>query len=179
MKKILFLLLATTALAQPKEYEHYIAFSAAVDIRNATSGSSLTNDKPALDLLYQFAMVGQNFEVNIGYESFNAICFEKYTVGVGYHFTLYGYVFDKEIKTILIPSIEPTIIGRWGGEWQCKSSHLSVGGNIALRWHLSDKTAVELLCNALPRTDLSSRYPEVNSTAPIIISNYVKIIYKL
>ena len=139
----------------------------------------MINNKPALDVLYQFAMVGQNIEVNLGYEKFKAIYFEKYTVGVGYHFKLYGYIFNKEIKTVFIPSIEPTLIGRWGEEWQCTSSHLSLGGNLALRWHLSDKTAVEFLSNFLPRTDLHTRYPEIHSKVPIVQSYFFKIIYKI
>jgi len=176
---LVFAIICGIANAQTKDQEHYLYFSSAIDIRNATIGSEATTQKPALDLLFQFGMVSQNIEVNLGYEQFKAICFDKMTFGVGYHFPLYGRIGNTVIKTVLIPSIEPTIIGRWGEEWQCRSSHLSIGGNLALRWHFSDKIGLELLSNFLPRTDLSSRYPEVNPTAPIIISNYLKFIYKI
>ena len=178
---IIFIILfsAFTTYSQHKDQEHYIYFSGALDFRNAISGSQPTNNKPALDLLYQFGMVGQNIEVNIGYEQFKAICFEKYTIGVGYHFPLYGRIGNTIIKTVLIPSIEPTLIGRWGDEWQTTSSHLSIGGNLSLRWHLSDKIGLELLSNFLPRTDLYARYPEIHSSVPVIMSNYLKIIYKI
>jgi hypothetical protein len=172
-------LLCGIANAQTKDQEHYIYFSGAFDIRNATIGSNSTTEKPALDLLYQFGMVGQNIEVNIGYENFNSIHFDKYSIGVGYHFPLYGRIGNTVIKTVLIPSIEPTLIGRWGDEWQTTSSHLSIGGNLSLRWHLSDKTAIELLSNFLPRTDLYSRYPELHSSVPIVTSYYLKLIYKI
>lgn len=179
MKTTLLLLITTIALAQPKECEHYLSFSMAIDICNATVGSAPTNNKPKLDLLYQFSMVGDNIEVNIGYENFNAIQFDKYTIGVGYLFPIYAHAFGKKIKTVLIPSIEPTLIDRWGANWETTSSHLSIGGNIALRWHLSETIAIEWLMNALPRTDLSTRYPTLNPTAPIKISNYLKIVYKI
>jgi hypothetical protein len=172
-------LICGIANAQPKDQEHYLAFSAGFDIRNATIGSKVTTEKPAFDLLYQFAMVSKNIEVNIGYERFNDICFDKMTFGVGYHFPLYGRIGNTVIKTVLIPSIEPTLIGRWGNEWECRSSHLSIGGNLALRWHLSDKIALELLSNFLPRTDLSARYPEIHSSVPVINSYFLKIIYKI
>jgi len=172
-------LICGIANAQTKEQEHYLAFSAGLDIKNATIGSKATGDKAALDMLYQFAIVSKGIEVNLGYERFNAISFEKFTFGVGYHFPLYGRIGNKVIKTVLIPSIEPTLIGRWGDEWECRSSHLSIGGNLALRWNLSDKTAVELLSNFLPRTDLYARYPEMHSSVPIVPSYYLKLIYKI
>jgi len=179
VKTILFLFVTVFSFSQNKDQEHYIYFSGAIDIRNATVGSTPTNNKPAADLLYQFGMVGQNFEVNIGYENFKAIHFDKYSIGIGYHFPLYGYVFGKQIKTVFIPSIEPSLIGRWGAEWQCTSSHLSIGGNLSLRWFLSDKVAIEWLTNFLPRTDLCARYPEIHPSIPVISSNYLKIIYKI
>ena len=173
------LLVVFNSAAQNKDKEGYLSISTGIDVRNGLVGSDPTNGKPKLDVIYQFSMVGKNIEVNLGYENFNAIGFEKYTVGVGYHFPLYGRIGNWEIKTVLIPSIEPTIIGRWGDVWQCSSSHLSIAGNVAFRWFFTDKIGVELLTNFLPRVDLSARYPEVNKTIPIIASNYFKIIYKI
>lgn len=177
--KFTLLLLSVIAFAQPrKPQEHYYYFSAAIDVRNATVGSAPTNNKPQLDALYQLGIVSQNIEVNIGYENFNAISFSKYSVGVGYHFPLYSYPFGHEIKTVLVPSIEPTIINRWGNEWECNSSHLSIGANIGFRWHITDYFAGELLYNALPRIDLKARYPKLHQDIPIVNSIYAKIIYK-
>jgi hypothetical protein len=179
MKFTLLLLLSTIAFAQPrKPQEHYYYFSSAIDIRNAIVGSPPTNDHPELDLLFQAGIVSQNIEINIGYERFQAISFDKMTFGAGYHFPLYAYPFGHEIKTVLVPSLEPTIINRWGNEWECKSSHLTIGANIGLRWHFTDYLAGELLYNALPRIDLKARYPTVNPTIPIVNSIYAKIIYK-
>lgn len=150
--------------------EHYLYTSAAIDIRNATLGSEPTNYQPELNYLLQAGIVSRNIEVNIGYERFETIKFDKMTMGVGYHFPFYS----KWGKTILIPSIEPTIINRWGNEWGSRSSHLSIGGNLSLRWNLSDTIAFELLCNALPRTDLATRYDDNK----IVISNFAKVIFK-
>jgi hypothetical protein len=179
LKPLIAILITTLCYSQKVEKEAYLAFSTSIDIRNAIIGSKPTGNKPAIDLLYQFAMVGQNLEVNIGYESFNKIHFDKYTIGVGYHFPLYGRIGNTVIKTVLIPSIEPTIIDRWGKEWQTTSSHLSIGGNVALRWKLNQNLGIELLTNALPRTDLSAHYPTINKNIPIVVSEHFKIIYIL
>lgn len=177
---IISLLMVCNGYSQPKDREHYIAFSAAFDIRNGIVGSKPTDNKPALDVFYQASIITPcNVEINIGYESFNKIHFEKYTMGVGYHFQLYGRIGNHVIKTTLIPSIEPTFIGRWGKEWQTSSCHISVGGNLALRWNLSDAIALEVLTNFLSRVDLSARYPEQHCKIPIVSSNYLKFIYKI
>jgi len=176
---ILIFCLSCNSYCQNKDQEHYLGFSAGFDIRNAINGSDATKGKPELDALFQFMIVSQGVEINLGYENFNAICFSKYTLGVGYHFPLYGRIGNTVIKTILIPSIEPTIINRWGTEWETRSAHLSIGGNVALRWNINDDFSVEFLTNFLPRTDLKARYPELHSNVPIITSNYLKIIYKI
>lgn len=168
----ILLLLSTSIYSQ-------VYVSAGIDVRNAVIGSDPTNNKPAFDGIFQFGMIGGNTEVSIGYERFNKICFDKMFFSIGHQFPLYAYVSGKEIKTLLITSVEPTLIGRWGEVWQTKSSHLSVGVSIGLRYQLNDKFDIELNVNALPRTDLSTRYPEVNKEIPVIISNYFKVIYRL
>lgn len=172
-------LITYRAASQTKEIEHYVSFSTGVDIRNAIVGSGQTNHKPALDLLYQFSMVSKKTEINIGYERFQKIGFEKLTFGLGYHFPLYGYAFGKEINTEIIPSLEPTLIGRWGDQWGTTSSHLTIGANLAFRVNLSKNIAVEFSSNFLPRSDLSARYPELYSKAPVIVSNYLKLVCKI
>lgn len=170
----------TLMFAQQKDKEHYIAFSTAIDIRNAITGSDASCSTPALNLLFQASIISPvNVEINIGYESFKEAHFDKYTFGIGYHFPLYGYFLGRQVKTTLIPSIEPSIMGRWGTEWQTVSSHLSLGGNLALRWNLSDEIAIEYLLNVLPRTDLNARYPELYDKIPMAYSNYFKMIYKI
>jgi hypothetical protein len=178
---LLAILFGTNSFSQTPEKEGYLAISAGVDVRNALVGSEYTSNKPSLDFLGKFSMVGNNIEVNVGFESFKKIGFNKYTVGVGYHFPLYGRIGNTVIKTSLIPSIEPTIIDRWGEEWETRKAHFSffsVGANIALRWHLTDHISSELLLNALPRVDLSVRYPEIHNSVPIVCSVYAMIIYK-
>lgn len=181
MKKIILLLLLSGSVYSQKD--NYISFSTAFDIKNCLVGSKPTDFKPKLDAIYQITMVDRNVEVNVSYELFNAIGFNKYSAGIGYHFQLYGYVFNNEIKTTIIPSIEPTLIGRWktklNDDWYDSSSHMTLGGNIEIKWDLNDKLSLGIQFNALPRVDLSSRYTDTYDKAPIIFSNYFKISYKL
>ncbi len=181
MKKIILLLLLSCSVYAQKD--NYISFSAAIDIKNGLVGSKPTNCEPKLDVIYQFSLVDRNVEVNVSYELFNAIGFNKYSAGVGYHFKLYGYVFKNEIKTTIIPSIEPTLIGRWktklNNDWYDSSSHMTLGANLEIKWDLNEKLSLGIQCNALPRVDLSSRYRDVYDKAPVIFSNYFKISYKL
>jgi hypothetical protein len=189
---IMIFLIVATSYSQQKDKEHYIGFSVAADIRNLIVGSSATKHKRAADLFFQACVVAPaRVEINIGYESFKVLNFDKYTMGVGYHFPLYGYIGNRQIKTILIPSLEPTLINRygtWGGALSHNepSSHLSIGANIAFRVNINDKIAVEYLFNALPRIDLNAKYPQDSwsqkatvSGVPIGFSSFFKIIYKI
>jgi hypothetical protein len=192
MKKLITIVVAlffSTVSAQ----DNYLSFSAGFDMRNAILGSAPTNNESALDLLVQFSMVSRNVEINIGYEAFPRLDFDKYTIGVGYHTHFYGYAFKKTIHTVFIPSIEPTLVNRhgdWGGGigHNQESCHLSLGLSLGIRWNLSDDIAVEYLFNALPRTDLKAMYGKdldiTNGKAsisgvPIIGSNFIKVVYKI
>lgn len=190
MKKLITLLLLTTSIYAQ---DNYISFSAGIDVRNALFGSEPTNNKPALDYQLQFAMVDRNMEVNIGFEAFPRLDFRKYSIGAGYHFQLYAYAFKRAVKTTFIPSLEPSLIDRydyWGGGigTKQKSSHLSLGVNLAFRWDLNDDMAFEYCFNMLPRTDLKAMYGRdlditrdraSISGVPIIGSNYIKFVYKI
>lgn len=189
MKKIILALLLTNSILAQKD--NYISFATGIDVRNVIVGSKPTNNKSAIDYQFQFSMVDRNVEVNIGYESFNRINFDKYSIGIGYHIPLYANLFNTTIKTTFVPSIEPSLIGRWG-KWgggltyNQVSSHLSLGINFGFKWNLSDSFGVEYCFNTLPRTDLSTMYGEMAtknkcsiSGIPLVGSNYFKLIYKI
>ena len=190
MKKLLFLLFTTCIFAQNNK-EHYVYFSGAIDVKNLMVGSEPIHNKSGLDYLFQFGMVGRNLEVNVGYEYFRHIQFSKFTTGVGYHFPMHTNIGNRKIKTVIIPSIEPTLINRWGTRgdaisYDLASSHLSVGGNLSLRWHLSKHLAVEYLYNILPRIDIYAQYYNKNGDGrasingvPLVSSNYFKLLYKI
>lgn len=192
-KIIIILLLTHTVFSSygQQQKDTYISFTSGVDIRNAFIGSAPTNNEPSLNYQFQFAMVGNNVEVNMGYEVFPRLDFDKYTIGVGYHFHLYGNALSRNIHTVFIPSIEPTLIGRhgtWGGglSYNQVSSHMSLGLNLALRWHISDNIAFEYSFNALPRTDLKAMYGEKSTRdrasiagVGIVGNNFLKITYML
>lgn len=175
---LLMLLFSTTFSFSQTEKENYLSVSLGFDVRNATAGSEATKFKASGDFLGKFSMVGNNIEVNIGYEHFEKIYFSKYTIGLGYHFPLYGRIGNTTIKTVLIPSIEPTIINRWGEEWESRSSHLSIGANLGVKWDLNDRLSTEVLFNYLPRVDLHARYPEKHNNIPVVNSIYLMIIYR-
>ncbi|MDI1306524.1 MAG: hypothetical protein PSX42_16990 [bacterium] len=188
---LLAIILVTSYSYSQTEKDNYICFSGGLDLKSAIVGSNLTNNKFALDYNLQFSMVDRNVEVYVGYESFTKIQFDKYFIGIGYHFPLYLFAFQKSIKTTFIPSIEPTLINRWGTwggglSFNEPSSHLSIGGNLAFRWDINDKFALEYSLNALPRTDLKAKYGSLSAKnklsidgVGIVSSSFVKFIWKL
>jgi len=190
MKTLILLLVSAIAFAQ-SDKENYLSFSGALDARNLISGSDPTNNKSGLNYLLQFSMVSRNFEINVGYERFSMIQYSKNTIGFGYHIPLYARIGAMNIKSTIIPSIEPTLINRWGNwgggiSYEQKSSHLSVGANLAYRIHISDSIAVEYLFNALPRVDINTMYGNSNwkdrksmNGVPVVGSNYIKLVYKI
>lgn len=168
------------------DVDSYAAIVIGADIRNATFGSQPTNYKPAFDGVYQLVMVGSDFELNVGYERFNysfkengmtVKAFEKYSLGFGYHFPLYGYIAGKEIKTTFIPSLEPSVILRpmideYG--YSGRPGFLTMGANLSFQWDISDRFAFQLTSNFLPRPDLEFLYGQNK----IVMSNYGKLVYK-
>jgi len=168
MKRLFYLFIFITASINAQN----VYFSTGIDVRNAITGSKPTHNKSAIDAIFQFGMIERNTEVTIGYEKFSTIQFDKFCFGVGHHFHLNDAI-------TLVPGIEPSLIGRWGENWKTTSSHLSIGGNLAFRYKLSYHLSLELQVNALPRTDLFARYPELHKTVPVIVSNYFKILYRV
>jgi hypothetical protein len=70
-------------------FSQYVQFAAGIDARNAAVGSAPTNNKPALNSLFEFAMISnKGVEITVGYESFRAIKFEKYNIQAGYQFQI-------------------------------------------------------------------------------------------
>jgi hypothetical protein len=187
MKKLLLMLLLSGVInAQYKD--KYLSFSAGIDVRNAIVGSEPTNNNPALNYDLQFSMVGYNADVCIGFESFPQIDFRRYYFGIGYHFPLYGNAFKKQVKTTFIPSLQPSLIDRynnWGGGLGIDTQSacfFSLGANLAFRWNINDKFALEYSYNALLRPDVSTMYEKNENRAningvPIVSSNFIKVVY--
>jgi hypothetical protein len=174
MKKLIIILLFSV-YAQGQ-----VSISSGIDIKNAVTGTKPTNNNPAIDLILKLHLVGKNIECTVQYENFNKIGFEKYAFGVGYQFPLYGNFFRKEIKTTLIPSFEPTLISRRktenSGDFDSKSSHLSLGASMTIKWDLNERFSIGIVGNALYRTDLAAKY---NIKNPIVYSNYISFFYKI
>ena len=178
MKKLLILLLFTTA-----SYSQNVYVSAGIDVRNAIVGSSPTQNKPALDYIVRFGMVGSvpnhitTIEVQIGYERFEAIDFSRFFFGLGVQ--LYPF---KNIT--VIPTIEPSLIDRWNnwggglGEEKLKSSHLTVGVSLAVRYEVSYHISLEAQSCLLPRTDVYTMYRSMHNNVPIVVNNSLSVLYR-
>jgi hypothetical protein len=82
MKKLLFILIFSSISTNSQN----IYISGGIDVRNAILGSNPTNNKPAIDAIIQFGMIGGKTELVIGYEKFRAICFDKFFFGAGHQF---------------------------------------------------------------------------------------------
>lgn len=181
MKKIILttiILLAMKANSQ----NLYISFGA--DVRNAITGSNATNDKPELDMMFKFGMVGnEGIEVAIGFEKFKALDFEKYFFAIGYQIPISN-------KIIAVPNIQPVLINRsgdWGGGLTTKdnnSGHLSLGFSLPVRYSINDNISIEWQPDLLWRTDIKAKYGNENwdglsiGKTPVTFSNYISIIYK-
>ena len=165
MKKLIF----TIALIPMLSFGQYVQFSVGVDARNAVSGSEATNNKQALNALYEFAMISnKGVEITVGYESFKAIKFEKYTIQAGYQF-------NPLERVKIIPSISYNLIGRYGDEWGVASSHLAIGANLGIRYELNDNFDIEIMAQGLNRVDLNTRYGGNNN----VVSGFAKLTYKI
>lgn len=157
--------------------DRYLSFAAGTDFRS-----------PGDDLIVQTALVSQDVEVNLSYEHYADSDFSRFAFGLGYHFRLYAYPGGREVVTTFIPSIEPTLINRWGnwggglGERDQSSSHLSLSLNLSLNWKLNDTSGVELTANLLPRTDLEAMYGDQGGTSiggtPVVTSVFLKYVYR-
>lgn len=169
MKKLLLLsLFALQVNAQ------HVYFSAGLDPRNAIIGSEPTNNKPELNYMLEFKMVGNNnVEVGIGFEQFNAIDFNRMYGTIGYRFPFIG-------NTIITPTIEPTLINRydnWGGgiTYEMKQSFMTIGLGSTLEIPINYKFGIQFYCGALPRPDIKMMY----GNDKIVVSGQIKLIYKI
>lgn len=178
MKKLLILLLFTTAL-----YSQNIYISAGIDVRNTTVGSDATRNKPALDYIVRFGMVGSVpkyitvLEAQVGYERFERLDYSRFFFGLGVQ--LYPF---KNIT--VIPTIEPSLIDRWDnwggglGEIKQNSSHFTVGVSLAVRYEVSYHISLEAQSCLLPRTDVYTMYKSLHNNVPIVVNNSLSVLYR-
>ncbi len=176
MKNILLLcilLLSIIGYAQPNTKESYIGLTAGFDARNALFGSEATRNKPALDGIIGISLVGCSTVVNMNYESFKKIGFEKWSTGIGYKFPLYGWAFGDIRKTDFIPSVNLDMISR-----DIEHQKFSVFGasiDLTLQWMLSDQFGVQATANVAQRPDIQLLYNQNY----LVKSGYIKLIYKI
>jgi hypothetical protein len=172
MKKAILLLLFTVVSYGQKQ--PYVYFSFSTDVKNAIFGSEPTKNKPELNYIAQFTMVGNNYiEIGIGYEEFKTINYSRYFISCGYQFQITD-------KVKLIPSIEPSIINRWGNwgngiDYNQKASFLSLSGSINLQHKLNDEFSIGLNFNSSLRPDTKAMY----NTNNLVYSVFLKLNYEI
>ncbi len=161
MKKLIILLLLSFACnAQPK----YAFVTAGFDVRNAVEGSKPTNNSPAFDGQLKIGATYHNFEVLVVYENFNKIDFQQFGFAANYiTYPLYriDLAFGAEYQMIMRGS----------------HSFLSYGGNLELRYDLSNRWNIGLQGNYKHRPDIEYLYN--TGKQEFRFSTFFNIRYKL
>ena len=177
MKNLLALILLTTA-----SYSQ-IYVSAGFDVRNLVIGSEATRNKSELDYILRLGMIGTvpnhitTLEAQVGYERFERLDYSRFFFGLGVQ--LYPF---KDIT--VIPTIEPSLIDRWSnwggglGAEKLKSSHLTVGASLAVRYEVSYRISLEAQSCLLPRTDVYTMYRSLHNNVPIVVNNSLSVLYR-
>jgi len=164
-KTILILALMFCSLMYcQKQYVSVLA-----DVRNGTVGSDSTINTPALDLMILGGVTDKNgITIEIGYENFKEIEFQKMFFGIGYTFIHWS----KKLECAV--TVEPTYITRDWGVDKGKITYLSIGASTRGTYNFNDNFGVSLLGNVLLRTDNAHRY---DIHPPKIFSIYLGITY--
>lgn len=125
-----------------KEIYPFVSF--AVDARHALAGSPQTDNKPSLDFIGQIGANYKGVEVGLEYEDHSALKpkFQRYGVFVNYGFEV---VRDLSVYS----GVTYGSIIR-----QNNSNFLTVGGNLELRYRLSNTINIGVVGQLLQRRDI-------------------------
>jgi len=189
MKKLLLsmLLLSAVTYGQKAEPETYFSASLSADGQNLIFGSKPTNNESALDLRLKLHAVGNNFEMSPGYERFNQIGFERYSLDFGWHSQRYipeSWIpfSDDDFDFTAVPSIGFSMIKRYGHiveetlHTDGKPAFLAVQGSISFRKKISDHFLLDWTVEGITRGDTKTLYPN-DPHKGYTISNYFGVHY--
>lgn len=169
MKKLIIILIL---LISPLiSYSQDVYAIASIDVRNAVVGSAPTLNKPAADILITLGARGnKGFTVEVGYEHFQEIEFQKMFFAMGYTF-----ISDSK-KLELAITLDPTYITRdWKSEnYVGKQNYRALGQSTRLTYNFNETYGISAIGNALRRTDLAERY---HHKTEIVYSLYVGVTY--
>jgi len=157
---ILLLFLASqTSTAQ-------VTFSIGADVVNAVVGSKPTNNQPKLNLFTAVKITDpySGFGVNVSYEHFEAIEFQKFGFGVAKSFT------EKKLTYSAILELNSTI--RYNSDKQ----HTSFGLLNQIEYRFYKGFAIGLTTQIQKRKDLEFYYNEKNAYR---FSTFLTLNYKL
>lgn len=180
MKRIkllsVFLLFGLTTNAQQLSKESYLSVSFKTDVKNALVGSEPTDYKPALNYQIKVNMVSDNFELAPGYERFNEIDFERFSLDFGWHSQRYIPLGFKEFDFTIVPSAGFSMIKRYSELEDGHPMFFAVQGSLSFRYKLSDKLLIDWTVEGITRSDIKYLYPN-DPHKGYTISNYVGIHY--
>ena len=172
MKKLLFsmLLLSAVTYGQKAEPETYFSASLSADVTNLAIGSKPTNHESALDLRLKLHAVGKDFEMSPGYERFNQIGFERYSLDFGWHSQRYipeSWIpfSDEDFDFTAVPSIGFSMMDRYGHiveetlHTDGKPMFFAVQGSMSFRKKISDKILLDWTFEVITRGDTKTLYP--------------------
>ena len=162
MKKLFILLLFVATFSATAQ----VTFSIGADVVNAVVGSSPTNNQPKLNLFTAVKITDpySGFGVNVSYEHFEAIEFQKFGFGVAKSFT------EKNITYSAILELNSTI--RYNSHLQ----HTSFGLINQIEYRFYKGFAIGLTAQIQKRKDLEFYFNEKNAYR---FSTFFTLNYKL
>lgn len=162
MKKLFILLLILAIQTATSQ----VTFSVGADVANAVVGSSPTNNQPKLNLFTAVKITDpySGFGVNLSYEHFEAIQFQKFGFGVAKSFN------EKNFTYSAIVELNSTI--RYNSHLQ----HTSFGLLNQIEYRFYKGFAVGLTAQIQRRKDIDYYYNTSNSYR---FSTFLTLNYKL
>jgi len=162
MKKLFILLLFVATFSATAQ----VTFSIGADVVNAVVGSKPTNNQPKLNLFTAVKITDpySGFGVNVSYEHFEAIEFQKFGFGVAKSFT------EKNITYSTILELNSTI------RYNSPIQHTSFGLLNQIEYRFYKGFAVGLMAQIQKRKDLEYYYNEKNAYR---FSTFLTLNYKL
>lgn len=148
-----------SSLVNAQDKDNYFSASWGFDIKNGFVGSKPTGNEPALDWIGDLHFVSDDVDYNIGYESFDAIKFNRKYMSIGYHIYI-GDVWSTNIKFSAQPALEWSIIqrGKMESDQDPNKTYSTPSLNINWNWDLNKYIAIQISTGLLPRPDTREIY---------------------
>lgn len=170
MKKIV--IIATLLLMSNFGFGQIQYVGSSIDARNATIGSAPTNDKPELDIVVFGGVTNKRgFTIEVGYESFKAIDFNRLYAGFGKTFI------SKNERWQTSVTIDGNLVTRdWRHpNWTGKQTYAAPSLTNRTTFNIDGHHGIHGTIHGLVRTDNQERYHR--DRPPVVWSFYVGYTY--